>query len=128
MTARIFPDGFLWGVATSAYQIEGATRERGRGESVWDRFSSVPGNILDGSDGTLACDHFHRWREDLALMSRLGVKSYRFSVGWSRVMPQGQGAVRASGIASPPSLGTSSTARMAPSPATTSTAGARTWP
>ena len=98
MTARIFPDGFLWGVATSAYQIEGATRERGRGESVWDRFSSVPGNILDGSDGALACDHFHRWREDLALMSRLGVKSYRFSVGWSRVMPQGQGAVNQAGL------------------------------
>jgi len=98
MTARIFPDGFLWGVATSAYQIEGATRERGRGESVWDRFSSVPGNILDGSDGTLACDHFHRWREDLALMSRLGVKSYRFSVGWSRVMPQGHGAVNQAGL------------------------------
>ena len=98
MTARIFPDGFLWGVATSAYQIEGATRERGRGESVWDRFSSVPGNILDGSDGTLACDHFHRWREDLALMSQLGVKSYRFSVGWSRVMPQGHGAVNQAGL------------------------------
>jgi len=98
MTARLFPDGFLWGVATSAYQIEGATRERGRGESIWDRFASVPGNILDGSDGSVACDHFHRWREDLALMKRLGVKSYRFSVAWSRVMPRGHGAVNQAGL------------------------------
>ena len=98
MTARIFPDGFLWGVATSAYQIEGATRERGRGESVWDRFASTPGNILDGSNGDVACDHFHRWREDLALMKGLGVRSHRFSVGWSRVTPTGRGAVNQAGL------------------------------
>ncbi|MEY2668413.1 MAG: hypothetical protein RJA59_1051, partial [Pseudomonadota bacterium] len=98
MNARLFPDGFLWGVATSAYQIEGATRERGRGESIWDRFASVPGNIQDGSDGSVACDHFHRWREDLALMKRLGVRSYRFSVAWARVMPRGNGAVNQAGL------------------------------
>lgn len=98
MNARLFPDGFLWGVATSAYQIEGATRERGRGESIWDRFASVPGNIQDGSDGSVACDHFHRWREDLALMKRLGVRSYRFSVAWARVMPRGHGAVNQAGL------------------------------
>ncbi len=98
MTARLFPDGFLWGVATSAYQIEGATRAHGRGESIWDRYASVPGNIADGSDGSVACDHYHRWREDLALMSRLGVKSYRFSVAWARAMPHGRGAVNQAGL------------------------------
>lgn len=98
MTARQFPDGFLWGVATSAFQIEGATRESGRGESVWDRFVAVPGNVDDGSDGDVACDHFHRWRDDVALMRRLGIPAYRFSVGWSRVMPHGLGSASAAGL------------------------------
>jgi beta-glucosidase len=93
-----FPDGFLWGVATSAYQIEGATAEGGRGESVWDRFARKPGAIADGSDGSVACDHFHRWREDLALLRDLGVRAYRFSVAWPRVLPLGRGAVSQRGL------------------------------
>jgi beta-glucosidase len=98
MTARAFPDGFLWGVATSAYQIEGATGEGGRGESIWDRFASIPGTISDGSDGSIACDHYHRWREDLLLMSELDVQAYRFSIAWPRVMPHGRGAINAAGL------------------------------
>jgi len=98
MTARLFPEGFLWGVATSAYQIEGATGEGGRGESIWDRFASTPGAIADGSDGGIACDHYHRWREDLSLLRQLGVRAYRFSIAWSRVMPYGRGAVNGAGL------------------------------
>jgi beta-glucosidase len=98
MTARVFPAGFVWGVATSSYQIEGATGEGGRGESIWDRFASAPGNISDGSDGGTACDHFHRWREDLSLLQRLGVQGYRFSIAWPRVMPGGRGSVNAAGL------------------------------
>ena len=98
MTARSFPDGFLWGVATSAYQIEGASDEGGRCESIWDRFASRPGTIVDGSDGRVACDHYHRWREDLALLRRLGVQAYRFSVAWSRVMTPGRSAVNEDGL------------------------------
>lgn len=98
MTDRVFPEGFLWGVATSAYQIEGATGEGGRGESIWDRFASIPGSISDGSDGSIACDHYHRWREDLALMGELDVQAYRFSIAWPRVMPHGRGAINAAGL------------------------------
>ncbi len=93
-----FPSGFLWGVATSAYQIEGATSEGGRGESTWDRFARTPGAIADGSDGSIACDHHRRWREDLALMRRLDVRAYRFSIAWSRVLPLGRGAVNGVGL------------------------------
>ncbi|AKQ63418.1 Beta-glucosidase [Myxococcus hansupus] len=95
---RQFPNDFLWGVATSAFQIEGATHADGRGESIWDRFAATPGKISDGSDGKVACDHYHRWREDVALMRWLGVKSYRFSVAWPRVIPTGRGAVNAAGL------------------------------
>ena len=98
MTKHAFPDGFLWGVATSAYQIEGAHQEGGRGESIWDRFARKPGAISDGSDGRTACDHFHRYREDVALMQRLGVRAYRFSVGWTRILPDGRGAPVAAGL------------------------------
>ena len=98
MTPPAFPDGFLWGVATSAQQIEGALAEQGRGESIWDRYASVSSNILDGSSPGPACDHFHRWRDDLRLLEWLGVGAYRFSIAWPRVLPDGLGAVNAAGL------------------------------
>jgi beta-glucosidase len=98
MAAREFPRGFLWGVATSAQQIEGGFQAGGRGESIWDRFAATPGNIADGSDARVACDHFHRWPEDLERMRWLGVGAYRFSIAWPRVIPDGRGAVNAAGL------------------------------
>ena len=95
---RRLPAGFLWGAATSSFQIEGATREDGRGESIWDRLCRKPGAIADGTDGAVACDHYHRWPEDLALMQELGLNAYRFSVAWPRVIPQGRGAVNQEGL------------------------------
>jgi beta-glucosidase len=93
-----FPPGFVWGVATSAFQIEGAAFEDGKGESIWDRFCRIPGAIADGSDGQVACDHYHRWREDLDLIASLGVDAYRFSISWPRVRPGGAGAWNAKGL------------------------------
>ena len=80
-----FPPDFLWGAATAAYQIEGAADADGRGRSVWDTFSHQPGRIADGSTGDVACDHYHRWAEDVRLMAELGLTGYRFSVSWPRV-------------------------------------------
>lgn len=94
----LFPRDFVWGVATSAYQIEGAARSDGRGLSIWDVFCARPGAISDGESGDIACDHYHRYREDVALMERLGVNGYRFSVSWPRVMPAGTGAVNQQGL------------------------------
>jgi beta-glucosidase len=93
-----FPDGFSWGVATSAYQIEGAVAADGRGRSIWDTFCERPGTIADGSSGAVACDHYHRWESDLDLMQSLGIGSYRFSVAWPRVLPQGRGRVNRRGL------------------------------
>jgi beta-glucosidase len=93
-----FPEGFRFGVATAAYQIEGAVREDGRGESIWDRFSHTPGAIDGGDNGDVACDHYHRWRADLDLMQALGVESYRFSISWPRVLPFGNGQVNRRGV------------------------------
>ncbi|HKE63273.1 MAG TPA: GH1 family beta-glucosidase [Micromonosporaceae bacterium] len=92
------PD-FRWGAATSAYQIEGAVAEDGRGASIWDTFCRVPGAIDNGDTGDVACDHYHRWREDVALMRHLGLDSYRFSIAWPRVLPEGTGRVNAAGLA-----------------------------
>ncbi|MFG1700414.1 GH1 family beta-glucosidase [Nonomuraea sp. NPDC049309] len=89
---------FLWGTATAAYQIEGATGEDGRGPSIWDVFSHQPGRTRDGHTGDVACDHYHRWREDVALMADLGVNAYRFSIAWPRVLPQGAGRVNERGL------------------------------
>lgn len=86
-----FPEGFLWGAATAAYQIEGGARDGGRGESIWDRFSHTPGKVLNGDTGDVACDHYHRWREDIGIMRELGLGAYRFSVAWPRILPNGRG-------------------------------------
>ena len=90
--------GFVWGVATAAYQIEGAVDEDGRAPSIWDTFSHVPGAVAGGDTGDQACDHYHRWREDVALMRRLNIEAYRFSVAWPRVLPAGRGPVNAAGL------------------------------
>lgn len=93
-----FPDGFVWGAATSAYQIEGGVRAGGRGDSIWDVFGRRPGAIADGYTGETACDHYHRFRSDVALMKDLGLQSYRFSVAWPRVQPAGSGQVNVAGL------------------------------
>jgi beta-glucosidase len=93
-----FPDGFAWGAATAAYQIEGAWDEDGKGESIWDRFCHTAGRIANGDTGDVACDHYHRWREDLGLMKELGLKAYRFSISWPRVLPEGRGGVNSKGL------------------------------
>jgi beta-glucosidase len=98
MTNLVFPAGFLWGAATSAQQIEGGVGQGGRGVSIWDRFAAEPGRIADGSTPEVACDHYHRWPEDVDLMGRMGLGAYRFSVAWPRVMPAGHGAVNAAGL------------------------------
>lgn len=92
------PEDFLWGTATSAYQIEGAVAEDGRSASIWDTFSHTPGKIDNGDDGDVACDHYHRWREDIGIMRGLGTNAYRLSVAWPRVMPGGDGPVNAKGL------------------------------
>ncbi len=93
-----FPPGFVWGAATAAYQTEGAATEDGRGESIWDRFTSVPGRIANGDTGRVACDSYHRYHEDVRLMRGLGLDAYRFSIAWPRVLPEGRGAVNPAGL------------------------------
>src|SRR5690606_29161950 len=93
-----FPDGFLWGVATSAYQIEGGVDLDGRGPSIWDVFCRRPGAIADGSDGSVAVEHRLRMRDDVALMAELGIPAYRFSIAWPRVQPDGAGRLSSSGL------------------------------
>ncbi|MBK9575451.1 MAG: beta-glucosidase [Fibrobacteres bacterium] len=93
-----FPEGFLWGSATSSFQIEGAWDEDGKGESNWDRFCHTPEKIFGGHTGDVACDHYHLWRNDLDLMARLGMKSYRFSVSWPRIQPKGTGPTLTKGL------------------------------
>jgi beta-glucosidase len=98
MSESAFPDGFLWGAATSAYQIEGSPLADGAGSSNWHRFAHTPGNTDGGAHGDVACDHYRRYRDDVALMAGLGLQSYRFSVSWSRVMPDGRGATNPKGL------------------------------
>jgi beta-glucosidase len=98
-STNLFPPGFVWGVATSSFQIEGAAVEDGKGPSIWDRFCRVPGAIADASDGDIACNHYQRWAEDIELVAKLGVDAYRFSVSWPRVRPGGSGAWNEKGLA-----------------------------
>jgi beta-glucosidase len=98
MSLRHFSKEFLWGAATASYQIEGAWNEDGKGESIWDRFSHSPYRVLNGDTGDVACDHYHRMPEDVTLMKELGLKTYRFSVSWPRVLPEGRGAVNEKGL------------------------------
>ncbi len=98
MTAR-FPNGFIWGTATASYQIEGAVKTDGRGPSIWDTFCRVPGKVANGDTGDVACDHYHKWPDDIKLMQSLGVEAYRFSIAWPRILPAGVGKVNAKGLA-----------------------------
>jgi beta-glucosidase len=96
---RTFPDGFVWGTATAAYQVEGGAREGGRSTSIWDTFCRIDGNVRNGDTGDVACDHYHRVDDDLDLMASLGLPAYRFSIAWPRVLPAGSGAVNPEGVA-----------------------------
>nr|BFE67942.1 hypothetical protein GCM10020092_012430 [Actinoplanes digitatis] len=93
-----FPPGFLWGVSTASYQIEGAVHEDGRGASIWDTFAHTPGRVRDGDTGDVACDHYHRWPRDVELLGDLGVRAYRFSIAWPRVQPGGSGPANPRGL------------------------------
>lgn len=98
MRGAQFPKGFLWGSATAAYQIEGSPLADGAGPSIWHRFVHTPGLVRDGDTGDVACDHYRRWADDVALMRRLGLQAYRFSISWSRILPAGTGAVNDAGL------------------------------
>ncbi|TDB94973.1 beta-glucosidase [Micromonospora fluostatini] len=98
MSELRFPETFVWGAATAAYQIEGAAREDGRGPSIWDTFSRTPGKVFAGHTGDVACDHYHRYADDVALMAELGLRAYRFSVAWPRIQPDGTGPVNPRGL------------------------------
>ena len=97
-SVRTFPDGFLWGAATAAHQIEGSPLADGAGPSIWTRFAHTPGMTFNGDTGDVACDHYNRWKQDVAMMRELGLKAYRFSVSWSRILPEGIGRVNQAGI------------------------------
>jgi len=99
MSPRTFPESFVWGAATAAYQIEGAAAEGGRGPSIWDTFSRTPGRTVNGDTGDVAADHYHRWRQDVELMTELGLDAYRLSVSWPRVQPGGRGDLNPEGLA-----------------------------
>ncbi len=93
-----FPENFLWGAATAAYQIEGAWNKHGKGESTWDRFSHTPGKIRNNDTGDVANDHYRLWKKDIGLMKKIGLKAYRFSISWTRVLPAGRGKVNQKGL------------------------------
>ncbi|MFI6830221.1 GH1 family beta-glucosidase [Kribbella sp. NPDC050241] len=98
MSDARFPDGFVWGAATAAYQVEGAVDADGRGQSIWDTFCRVPGAIAGGDTGDVACDHYHRYAEDIGLLADLGLGAYRFSIAWPRIQPDGSGAINQKGL------------------------------
>src|SRR5512139_4260608 len=98
MSSLKFPSNFLWGTATASYQVEGAWNEDGKGESIWDRFCRAPGHVERGESGDIACDHYHRYSDDIALMAELGLQNYRFSLAWPRIYPQGRGPVNPRGL------------------------------
>jgi len=93
-----FPEDFVWGSATSSYQVEGAWRADGKGPHIWDAYCLIPGKIQDGSSGATACDHYHRAEQDVDLMAELGLQAYRFSICWPRVLPRGTGEVNEPGL------------------------------
>ncbi len=93
-----FPEGFLFGASTASHQIEGAWDADGKGQSVWDVFARRPGAIANGEAADVACDHYHRWEEDLLLMKQLGIKTYRFSLSWPRILPTGEGVPNPAGL------------------------------
>ena len=95
---RTFPEGFLWGVATSSYQVEGAWDEDGKGASIWDTYCHEPGHIRNNDNGDVANDHYHRYREDVTLMRDIGATAYRFSIAWPRIFPEGTGEPEARGL------------------------------
>src|SRR5882762_9613761 len=97
-SSLMFPKNFYWGTATAAYQIEGAFKEDGRGESIWDRFAHTPGIIHNNENGDIACDHYHRYDDDVRLMKELGLGSYRFSIAWPRIFPEGRGVINEAGL------------------------------
>lgn len=97
-SSQTFPDDFVWGVSSAAYQIEGAWDQDEKGESIWDHFSHTPGKIENGDTGDVACDHYHRYREDIGLMERLGIRAYRFSISWPRLLPRGRGPLNRAGL------------------------------
>src|SRR3712207_827466 len=97
-SARTFPEGFHWGTATAAYQIEGAIDEDDRGASIWDAFAQTPGTIADGSTAAVAVEHYHRYRDDVRLMKELGATAYRFSIAWPRIFPDGTGTPNPKGL------------------------------
>ena len=98
MTQITFPKDFIWGCAASAYQVEGAWNEDGKGPSIWDSFTRIPGKIADGTNADIATDHYHRYKEDVALMADVGLRAYRFSTAWSRILPEGIGPVNQKGL------------------------------
>lgn len=109
-----FPKDFLWGTATSSYQIEGAVNEDGNGKSIWDVFTHAPGTVKDRSNGDVAIDHYHRFREDIRLMAKMGIRNYRFSISWGRILPNGTGAVNERDLRSIPSWWTACWKRHPP--------------
>jgi len=98
ITDLTFPEKFIWGAATAAYQVEGAAFEDGRSESIWDRFAHTPGKVINGENGDISVDHYHRMTDDIKLMKQLNLQAYRFSISWSRVLPEGRGRVNRKGI------------------------------